>query len=72
MPETRRTAMFSLNGWMLRSEETSMFASATPITVTATSPASCSIMLHSTNTAITIENSTGTLRYSGTAPRGNR
>ena len=41
-----------------------------PITVTATRPASCSIRFEMTNTAITAVSSTGTLRYSGTAPRG--
>ena len=47
-----------------------MLASATPMTVTATRPASCSIRFEITKTPITAVSSTGTLRYSGTAPRG--
>ena len=62
--------MFCLKGWILRRDETFMFASAIPITVTATRPASCSIWFDSTNTMMTDVSRTGTLRYSGIAPRG--
>ena len=70
MPETSRTAIFSLNGWIERRLVTFILASATPMTVTATSPASCSIRFEMTKTPTTAVRSTGTFRYSGTAPRG--